>query len=168
MFTIHDAKNGLSPVTTGVEPRPFSSNSFALNPLRYQSAYSNNMNYHKCQSSQYILFPHAHVTVTISGLKVMTSPPPTITHPQFSVTPAIKPPHSLETQLLQSKMTPSQQNFILQTIAYPIPLLLVAVLVYSDGNNSKIIVNTLVQKMELNPGLKALELVMNVSFMASN
>lgn len=53
----------------------------------------------------------------------------------------------------------------MQTIAYLIPVLLVAVLIYFDGNNSNIILNSMIQKTELNPGLKALELVMNVSFM---
>lgn len=63
-------------------------------------------------------------------------------------------------------MTPSHQNVILQTIAYLIPVLLAAVLIYFDGNNSNITLNSMIQKTELNPGLKALELVMNVSFMA--
>lgn len=52
-------------------------------------------------------------------------------------------------------------------VAYRIPPLLVAVLVDFDGNNS-IIFNSMIQKPELNQGLKALELVMNVSVMACN
>lgn len=80
--------------------------------------------------------------------------------------PNDKNPTCFRKPTFTTKITLSHQNVILQTIAYLIPVLLVAVLIYCDGNNSNIILNSMIQKTELNPGLKALELVMNVSFMA--
>lgn len=63
-------------------------------------------------------------------------------------------------------MAYSEGTFMLLMIAYFVPTLLVTIRIYFDGHSASANFESMINRTEFNQGLKALDLVMNVSSIA--